>query len=131
MDFRESFSIILPVYKKDNYKLLSKSLRSLFISNIMPTTIIIVIDGPIPRNLEIVIAKYSSKYPEIINIQKLESNVGLAKALNFALKFVTTKWVLRLDADDFNHKDRFEITESYIKKNPEVVLFGGTIISKI
>ena len=128
--FRESFSIILPVYKNDIDFLLSKSIRSLFMGSIVPTTIIIVVDGPIPHQLDNIIKHYADRYSKIISVRRLEKNIGLAKALNFALQYVDTEWVLRLDADDFNHIDRFEITEQYITKHPEIVLFGGSIIEQ-
>ena len=100
-----SFTVLMCTYYKDNPYLLEKAIESVFKNSIRPNFFILTIDGPIPKLNEKIIQKISKRYP--IQLNRLKNNVGLALALNNALRLVKTEWIARADSDDINLKERF------------------------
>lgn len=119
-----SFTVLMCTYYKDDQNLLRKSIESIFNNSVKPDYFILTIDGPIPRSNENIIKSLSNKYPIKLNI--IEKNVGLALALNNALKLVKTEWIARADCDDINLQDRFEKQLKLTNQNFDVI--GGNIL---
>ena len=118
------FTVLMCTYYYDDPKLLKLSIESIFENTINPDFFILTIDGQIPnKNLEI-IEKLKVKYKIQLNI--IKNNVGLALALNNALKLVKTKWIARADSDDINMINRFEKQIEFAKKNYDII--GSNIL---
>ena len=118
------FTVLMCTYFYDDPKLLKLSIESIFKNTINPDFFILTLDGEIPnKNLEI-INKLKEKYKIQINV--IKKNVGLALALNNALKLVKTKWVARADSDDINMIKRFEKQIEMAKNNYDVI--GSNIL---
>ena len=111
-------------YFKDDPYLLKKSIESVFKNSIKPDFFILTIDGPIPASNQKIIEEISKKFPIQLNL--IKKNLGLALALNSALKLVKTEWVARADSDDINLPCRFEKQLYYAKKNIDVI--GSNIL---
>jgi len=101
------FTVLMAVYGGDDPDLFHKALRSVFANSRVPNAVVLVVDGPVPETIHRVIDTYRS-HPCML-VVPLPSNGGLAKALNVGLTHVRTEWLVRADADDFNHSHRFEI----------------------
>lgn len=101
-------------------------LTSIERSTLQPTDIVLVVDGPVPDQLEDQIATYQERLP--IRTRRLCSNVGLAKALNAGLEEVRTEWVARMDTDDICEPERFEEQLKYARDHKAVGLFGSDVI---
>lgn len=125
--FEDSFSVLMSVYQKDNPNLFDRALASLVSQTILPQQIVIVSDGPLTHELEVVLENYSKLYCGLLKVLRLEKNCGLSSALNFGLTHIGTDWVARADADDINHVDRFYETAKILNQNPEVSLVGSAI----
>lgn len=121
---RASFTVLMCTYFKDDPHLLEKSIESVFINSIKPNCFILTVDGPIPKLNKIIIKKIIQKYPIRLNI--IDKNIGLALALNNALKLVKTEWVARADSDDINLHNRFKKQLELCKKNYDVI--GSNIL---
>ena len=121
---KTSFTVLMCTYFKDDPYLLEKSIESVFKNSIKPNFFILTIDGSIPKTNERIIKKICNKYPVELNI--LKKNIGLALALNNALKLVKTEWVARADSDDINLKDRFKKQLSFTDKKFDVI--GSNIL---
>ncbi len=119
------FSILQSVYQFDNPDFLNLSLQSIANNTVLPDEIILVKDGKITKELEIIITEWQRKLP--IKVVGYEKNYGLAYALNYGLKFVKNDLVARMDSDDICCPDRFEKQISYFEANPDVVLISGYI----
>ena len=100
------FTILMAVYAKDNCVLLERAINSVYENTIAPKEFILVQDGPIDFMLSGVI----NKYKDVVGFKhlRLESNQGLARALNFGLEHATCEFIFRADADDYNLNNRFE-----------------------
>lgn len=113
------FTLLMCTYKNDDPILLEKAIESIYRNSVKPNFFILTIDGPIPNKNEQVINKLIKKFP--IEINNLNKNIGLANALNSAIKLVKTKWIARADSDDLNASNRFEKQIIYAEKGFDVI----------
>ena len=113
------FTLLMCTYKNDDPILLEKAIESIYRNSIKPNFFILTIDGPIPEKNKILINKLVKKFP--IEINNIKENIGLAKALNSAIKLVKTKWIARADSDDLNASNRFEKQIKYAEKGFDVI----------
>ena len=115
----------MSVYAGDDSKKFNRALESLYLNTVLPDQVVLVVDGHISKKLERVIEKYLS-YDHFL-VVKLETNVGLAMALNEGLKHVTNPIVVRSDSDDYNCRDRFE-KQVHLFRDNNLDIVGGNII---
>lgn len=101
-----NFTVVMAIYHKDDSYLLDKAIQSVFANTLLPNFFLLVVDGPIGSELECVLNKYRDN--PFVQIIRIPTNVGLANALNVALRTVQTEYVVRADADDINLNNRFE-----------------------
>ena len=121
------FSVIISVYKNDNAVFFSRALDSITESQtIIPNEIVLVVDGPISKEIEDVISEYTKKYG-IFKVIRLKKNVGLGKALKLAIENSTYELIARMDSDDVSAPTRFEEQLAYFELNPEIDVLGGDI----
>ena len=109
------FSVLIPIYNKEEPKHLLECLDSLFHQTLPATEIILVEDGPLTSELDDIINKSQQNYPELKTV-KLAENGGIGHALNEGLKHCTYDLVARMDADD--------ICE-FLESHPEYDIVGS------
>ena len=100
------FSVLMPVYWKEDSARFSAALASVFSNTRLPTETLVICDGPLTEALENVIVDYLMQPG--FRVVRLEKNQGIVVALNRGLKEVLNDIVVRCDSDDINHPDRFE-----------------------
>ena len=118
------YSVLMTVYKSDNPKYFEKSILSMINQTKEPDEIVIVKDGPITNELQLVIDSLDSNYPNIINQVQLEKNVGLGLALNEGLKKCKNEIIARMDADDISINLRCEKQLKEFEINNELDIIG-------
>ena len=105
------FSVLLPVYRGDRADFLRRSLASVTVEQTLrPDEVLIVRDGPVPGDLEEVLAR--ARRGELggtvpVRVLELADNVGLALALEAGLAEAAYEVVARQDADDISVPERF------------------------
>lgn len=120
------FSIITSVYKNDRPEFVRIALDSMLVNQtIKPSEIVLVRDGQVPEELELVLEQYESLYPQVFNIIRLNQNGGLGRALKLGVEKAKYDIIARMDSDDICLPDRFELQLRYLEQNPEVDLVGG------
>lgn len=117
------FTVLMAVYGGDDPDCFSKALNSVFSNSLLPNAVVLVVDGPVPLSIQSVIEQHRDNAGMII--VELPKNKGLAKALNAGLAQVRTEWVVRADADDINHVNRF-VSLNHAMDN-SVDLLGSSI----
>lgn len=123
-----NFAVLLSVYIKENPYFLNQALVSIWDSQVLkPTQIILVLDGPLTSDLEKVTKEWALKLGSVFNLVQLSSNVGLAAALNEGLKHCKYELVARMDTDDIAVPERFEKQVAFMQNNPEVSVCSGLI----
>ena len=126
--FKKSLPIscLCSIYFNTKMEEFSLSLKSLLFQKYIPNQIIVVVDGPIKKNLEKYLEKLTKKN-KLIRVIRFKKNQGLGKALNLGLKYCDNDIVARFDSDDINLKRRLEIQYKYLIDNPEIDILGSYI----
>lgn len=112
------FSVLMPVYIKENPEYLNMSLESILINqSVLPSEVVIVKDGPVTDGINNILDFYKNIYPNILCCYQLDKNMGMGYAMNFGLEKCSHEWVFRMDSDDIARPDRFKIQLNIIENN--------------
>ena len=119
------FSVLVSVYEKENPSWFSLALESLWTQSLPPDEVVLVKDGRLTAELEVVLADWQQRFGDRLQVVALERNVGLAKALNVGLKACRNEWVARMDTDDICLPHRLETLARFIGENPSADIVGS------
>ena len=125
-DKYEPFSVLIPVYYKDNPSFLTDALQSIEDQTLVPTEIVIVKDGPVPREIDEVISCFIQHCSIDTSVVPLKENRGLGNALNEGLARCNNNVIARMDADDISMKERFEVQFGVLRAG-EYDLVGSVV----
>ncbi len=121
------FSVAISVYYKDNPIFFDRALQSITDNQtILPNEIVLVCDGPLNNQLDLVIEKYQRKYSNL-KVIRFTENKGLGNALKEAVSNSSYELIARMDSDDVSVFDRFEQQLRFFGKNSKVDIVGGDI----
>ena len=124
----KDFSVLMSVYAKENSSYFRNSLDSILKNqSLIPSQIVLIVDGPVGVEIINVINFFKKKYNKILDVFFLKSNVGLGKALNFGLSKCNHEIIFRADSDDICANDRFETQLNYLNQNMSIDVLGGQI----
>lgn len=102
------FSVLLPVYHKDDPEHLRRSFVSVTADQTLrPAEVVIVRDGPVGPELRATLTDLQASSVVPVRLVALAENVGLARALSAGLEACSYEVVARQDADDVSRPDRF------------------------
>lgn len=119
---RPGFSVLLPVYRRDEPSFLRRAFDSVTVEQTLPPDEVVVVrDGPVGRELEDLLLELASASPVPVVVVELAENVGLARALEKGLERCAHEIVARMDADDISRPDRFEIQVPLVAGGLDVV----------
>lgn len=110
------YSVLMSVYKNDKADWLEISILSMINQTIEPDEIILMIDGPIPSELEEKINEMTDAY-KVIKVYKNEKNLGLGLTMQKGLSLCKNEIVARMDSDDYSKPDRIEKELIMMKEN--------------
>lgn len=119
------FSVAMCVYGKDNPEWFRAALESVVNQTIPPNEIVLVVDGPVPDELDSVICEYEQL--PIFHVVRLAVNQGHGNARRESLRHCSNELVALMDADDLCVPDRFEKQLQMFLKNPDLDIVGGNI----
>ena len=120
----QKFSVLMSLYHKENPHFLRESLESVFTNTIQPNQVVLIIDGPIGSELQIIVEEYKSKY-SALDVYPQAVNKGLSTALNIGLDKCKNDIVFRMDTDDICYPNRFERFLKEYEENPELEIVGS------
>ena len=114
-------TIILSTY---NDKSLRNCLYSLSFQTIKNFRIILINDGG--YNIKKTLEEFKTLKIDLVN---LKQNIGLTKCLNICIRKVDTKYIARIDTDDYALPNRLEMQLDYLKRN-KLDLIGSSTYRK-
>lgn len=117
-------SVIICVYKKDCPVLFRKSLNSVFNQSLLPSEVVLCIDGELTKELTLVVSDFSKKNKLIV--VKNKQSLGHGQARMVALKKTTNNIVAVADSDDISRFNRFKIQYEFLLSN-KVSIVGSSI----
>ena len=119
------FSVLMCVYGKDNAQHFQTAVNSILHQTAQPSEVVLVVDGPVPQELDQVICHYAEN--PIFHIVRLATNQGHGIARRAGLDSCSQELVAIMDADDICAPDRFEKQLAIFADNPNVSIVGGNI----
>lgn len=122
------FSVLMTTYYKETPNNLNISLKSITDDQtVLPDQIVLVLDGLVGNELEQIITRYVDKYPNIIFVHRLPSNVGQGRASAEGIKYCKHDYIARMDSDDISISNRFEMQILKFESNPNLSVVAGYI----
>ena len=129
-------SVIVPVYNTEKY--VEKCLDSICNQKLNDLELIIVNDGS-EDNSEAIIKKWIKNNENKVKIKYLKKeNGGLSDCRNYAIPYVTGKYISFIDSDDYISEDIYSNLEKYIDENIDLIKFkmqkvdeNGSILEKL
>lgn len=118
------YSVLMSVYQKELPENLQKSIKSMMEQTVKPSQIVLVKDGPLTEELDLVINELMAEKTDVFTIVEIEKNVGLAQALNIGIQYCRYFLVARMDSDDISLPKRCEIQLKEFELNPSLSIVG-------
>ena len=119
-----NFSVLISVYKNDNFHHFKESVNSVLNQSIKPDQIVIVRDGEVSNQIDsyLNLLEKNCKFFSIIRFNK---NKGLAKALNIGVNKCKNDIIFRQDSDDISLYNRFHDQLIILIKNKDIALLSS------
>lgn len=124
-----AFSVAMCVYGGDTPSHFQTAVNSILNQELMPDEIVLVVDGPVPAELDAIIAQLEAM--PVFHVIRLKENKGHGDARRLSLAHCKNDLVALMDADDIALPDRFVKQTAYFVKHPEVAILGGQILEFI
>ena len=125
---RNDFSVSMCVYGGDNAEHFDVAIRSIVEQTLPPAEIVLTVDGPIPREIEAIIAQYQNELDSIaFKVIRLDKNMGHGEARRICFENCSYPLIALMDADDLSVPYRFQKQIQYYNKHPDVSAVGGFI----
>ena len=122
-----NYSVLMSVYKNESPEFLTLSIESMLSQTVMPEQFVLVEDGDLTPELDGVIANFQNSYPHMFTLVKLETNQGLAVALDAGIGHCRNELVARMDSDDISLPTRCEKQLERFKNNESLAILGSNI----
>ena len=122
------FSVLMSLYIKEKAEYFDECMQSILHQTILPTEIVIVLDGPISEELRKMVEKYKEETHGLIKTVENEKNKGLGLALAEGVLACTYELIARMDTDDIAREDRFEKQLELFLVDPKLDICGSHII---
>lgn len=120
------FSVLLSVYVKEKPQYLSLALKSIWNDQTLkPSEIILVKDGPLTAELDLVIQDAKNSMP--LKTVSLPQNLGLGIALQKGIYECSNDLIARMDTDDIAIPSRFEQQVDFMENNKDISLLSSNI----
>ena len=92
-----------------------------------PMQFVLVIDGPVSKELENEIDILKKSFHIDFDILRLANNMGLSEALNAGIKLAKFDLVARMDDDDISTPDRLKLQYQFMQSHQQIQVLGGQI----
>lgn len=119
------FSVLMSVYKGDEPENVKYAIESVINQTLLPDQFVIMVDGVVSNEMHNLLDKYAEN--KTIEIHYRDINLGLGLTLNEGIKYCKYEYIARMDADDYNHVDRFEKQINYIMSHEDIDVVGFNI----
>lgn len=113
----------MSVYDRESPEFLAQALESLRTQTRPADEILIVKDGPLRKELEAVIDRYTQILP-IVTVA-LDQNQGLGVALAAGVEHCRHEFIARMDSDDISVPTRLEKLACFLEQNPHIDAVGS------
>ncbi|MBQ8932138.1 MAG: glycosyltransferase [Ruminiclostridium sp.] len=121
------YSVLMSVYKGENTEYFRASMDSLCNQTHHANQIVLVCDGPLGDELDMIVSEYKDKLGDILDVVQLPENKGTAYCANIGLKSCKNEYIMKMDSDDVCKSNRAEKQMSYLTDKPYIDILGSYI----
>ncbi len=114
-------TVLMPAYNAEQY--LKEAIDSILQQTFIHFNFLIINDGSSDKTEEIIL---SCKDPRIRYV-KNDVNIGLVATLNKGIDLITTKYIVRMDADDLSVPKRLEVLYNFMETHPGIGVFSSAL----
>lgn len=100
------YSVLMSVYDKELPENLNESLESMLMQSYPPADFVLVCDGKLTCELNIIAKSFENEFKNIFHIVRIDENVGAGKAFNMGIKACRYEYIVKMDSDDISEPDR-------------------------
>ncbi len=118
-------SVLISLYSGTKSEELTECLQSLLSQTLPATEIVVLLDGPVTKEVEKTLNDFDINLP--LKIVKYSVNRGLGPALNDGIHECKEQLIARVDSDDVSLPHRFELQVKYMDDNPQIAVLGGAL----
>jgi len=113
-------SIVSANFNKGEY--IHEYFESILNSSVLPNEIILIDDASTDNSLD-ELRKF--KHLDFLTIKTLTRNAGFAEALNIGIRIARSRYIMRLDPDDFITENRIKKQFTYLNEHPDIDILGS------
>ena len=117
-----NLAVVMSVCLSDNPAQFRDAVSSILLQTLSPDEILIVIDGPVPEELDHEVEKIAAN--SVIHIIRLPENLGLGGARHIGVKAAQSEIIAVMDSDDISIPERFALQKPYLDRNESDVVGG-------
>ena len=121
------YSVLMSVYDQELPENLNQSLESMLKQTCPPSDFVLVCDGKLTNELEVIVKSFQNEYKNIFRIVRIDENVGAGKAVNRGIKACRCKYIVRMDSDDVSKPDRCMKEMLMFAVMPELDIVGSYV----
>lgn len=121
-----NISVLMSLYIKEKPEYLRESLDSVLSQTLLPDEIVMVIDGPITKQLQEVLDEYQQKTP-LLRLLPQEENRGLGVSLAIGVEACRSELIARMDTDDIMVPTRLAVQREAFSNDSSLVICSSNI----
>lgn len=118
------YSVLMSVYDRELPENLNDSLESMLMQSYPPAEVVLVCDGTLTCELNIIAKSFESEYRNKFRIVRIDEHVGAAAALNEGIKACSCPFIVRMDSDDVSYPERCEKQMRLFAELPKLDMVG-------
>ena len=99
------YSVLISVYDQELPENLNDSLDSMLMQTYPPKEVILVCDGELTNELNIIAKSFQSEYRRLFRIVRTDGHVGAGEALNRGIDACRCEYIVKMDSDDIYTQD--------------------------
>lgn len=100
------YSVLMSVYDRELPENLNESLESMLMQSYPPSDFVLVCDGKLTNELNIIVKSFENEFKNIFQIVRIDENVGPGRALNEGIDACKCDYIVRMDSDDISLPNR-------------------------
>lgn len=127
VDKYREYSVLMSVYHKEKPEYFRQAIESIQAQTLPTDDFVLVCDGPLNPELDVVIAAKQQEMGGVLNVVRLAKNGGLGNALNLGIRHCKNELVARMDSDDIAYPDRCKKQIDVFNTHPEVSICSGIV----
>ena len=122
---KNNLSVLISILPNEHTEYIVRCFDSIKNQSVKANEVVFVIDGESNDALEALLKKWQPVLN--LNIIRLNKNIGLGFALKTGLNACSNELIARVDVDDINQPNRFEIQQNFLTLNANIDVVGSWI----